>query len=208
MLKRINVFVGGSSDISISQNYADVALELGRKFNERDYNIVFDGCYGLPFLAFSEINDSTNSIILRTDYYNNNYIYNTGGLLCRYRNQSEFTSHILKESDAFIFMKGKIATLSEIMYVINSKKNKEHDKPIVILNVNHEWDDLCSLLNTLEIDSIYYITDSVIDALKYMEERLFDKNSSFYKLYVNPSCYLGRSVPIIEEEFSKKNPLL
>ena len=207
-MKRINVFVGGSSDKTISQNYADVALELGQKINERDYNIVFDGCYGLPYLAFKEINDSTNSIILKTEYYNNNYIYNTGSLLCKYRNQSDFTSHFLKECDAFIFMKGKIATISEITYVINAKKNKEHDKPIIILNVNHEWDELCCLLNTLGIDSLYYITDSVIDALNYMEERLFDENSSFYKLYVNPSCYLGRSVPIIEEIYYKKNTLL
>ena len=208
MLKRINVFIGGSSDISISQKYIDIALELGKKINERDYNIVFDGCYGLPFLTFSELNDSTNSIILRTEKYNNNYIYKTGAMLHECRDQSEFTRCILKESDAFIFMKGKTATLSEIMYVINAKKNKEHDKPIIIMNINNEWDELCNLLNTLGIDSTYYITDNVIDALNHLEKELFNKNSNFYKLYVSPSCYINRTKPIIEENNSKELKLL
>ena len=50
MFKAINVFMGGSTDKNISQDYYDAVVELGKKINERkDYTIIFDWCLGLLF---------------------------------------------------------------------------------------------------------------------------------------------------------------
>ena len=136
MLKTINIFIGGSTDQNISKFYYDAAIELGKKINEgKDYTIIFDGCLGLPFLVFNELDYPDRVTIYKTRYYNNDYIFKCGALIHQFDYQSDFISSITKESDAMIFMKGGPSTTAEIMHSIISKINKEHDKPIVILNI-------------------------------------------------------------------------
>ena len=197
MMKKINIFVGGSTDKNISQSYYSNAIELGKKINERkDYTITFDGCLGLPYLVFNELDFSSRAIIFKTRYYNNEYINDSSAIIHDFRYQSEFISEISEVADAMIFMKGGPSTVAEIMYLIDSKKNKEHDKPVVILNINDEWKELVHLLNSFEMENVYYITDNITDALNYVEQQLFDTSSSFYR-YVQ---YMERTGPIIENE--------
>ena len=93
-----------------------------------------------------------------------------------------------------IFMKGGTSTIAEIMYAIEAKKNRQHDKPIVILNINDEWKELVNLLDSLKMFNIYYVTDNIIDALNHVETQLFDEKSSFNH-YLR---YMERKEPIIE----------
>ena len=199
MFKKINIFIGGSTDKNISQSYYNVAIELGQKINERkDYLITFDGCLGLPYLVFNELDYTSRAMIYKTCYYSNDYIFKSSAIVCEFRHQSDFIRSISENSDAMIFMKGGSSTIAEIMYAIDAKKNKEHDKPIVILNVNNEWKELDDLLNSFNIDNIYYITDNVIDALNYVETQLFDEKASFNH-YLQ---YMERKEPIIEIKHS------
>lgn len=193
MYKKINIFIGGSINQNISQNYKQLAIELGQKINERkDWTITFDGCLGLPFLVFNELNDSSECIIYKTRYYTNEYIYQTSAIIHEFKTQSDFISCIPRESDAMIFMKGGTSTIAELMYAIECKKNQEHDKPIIILNVNHEWNDFIGLLNTLGNSNLYFITDNVTDALNYIEAELFKPTSSFF---MNFASYIERKNP-------------
>lgn len=197
MLKKINIFIGGSTNQTISQSYFETAIELGKKINERkDYLITFDGCLGLPYLVFNELDYTSRAMIYKTCYYSNDYIFKSSALVHEFRHQSDFIRSISENSDAMIFMKGSSSTIAEIMYAIDAKKNKEHDKPIVILNINNEWKELVDLLNSFNIDNIYYITDNVIDALNYVEKQLFDKSSSFS----HDLQFLERKEPIIESD--------
>jgi len=199
MFKKINIFIGGSTDKNISQSYYNVAIELGQKINERkDYLITFDGCLGLPYLVFNELDYTSRAMIYKTCYYGNDYIFKSSAIVREFRHQSDFIRSISENSDAMIFMKGGSSTIAEIMYAIDAKKNKEHDKPIAILNVNNEWKELVDLLNSFNVDNIYYITDNVIDALNYIETQLFDKKASFNH-YLQ---YMERKEPIIETKHS------
>lgn len=196
MLKTINIFVGGSTDKNISEGYYNVAVELGQKINERkDYTITFDGCLGLPFLVFNELESSSRATVFKTRYYGNKYIFESHAKICDFREQSDFIRCMPEVADAMIFMKGGASTITEIMYAIDAKKNNEHDKPIVILNVNDEWIELVGLLNSLELDDIFYVTDNVTDALNYVEEQLFNESSSFYRY----TQYMERREAIIEQ---------
>lgn len=203
MMKSIEVFVGGSTDISISDAYHNTAIELGQMINERkDYNIIFDGCFGLPFLTFSELDDTSRAIVFQTRYYCNDYVYSTHALLCTFRTQSEFIGAIPDRSDAMIFMKGGASTIAEIMHCVEAKKNGEHDKPIVILNVNDEFSDFVNLLDSLNIDDTYYVTDNVLDGLNYIEGELFSDKSSFKHHFVQ---FMERKDPIIVEKVRTNN---
>lgn len=182
-------------DQNISTNYRNVAIELGKKINERDYNIIFDGCYGLPFLAFNQLENKTRATMYFTDHNPIPNIY--GPATWSYPDQATVTKAFIDSSDACLFMKGTSGTVSELIYAIDTKKNKVHNNPIVILNLNHEWDVLIDLLDTFHLKDLYYVTDDVIDALNYIEAHLYDNKSFFYNHWVKRG-YLERTEPIIE----------
>lgn len=195
MLKTIDIFIGGSTQPNLSQAYYDIAVELGQEINKReDYTITFDGCLGLPYLVFSQLDYTSRATIYKTRYYGNDYIFKTSAKISDFRHQSNFIKTIPENSDAMIFMKGGTSTITEIMYAIETKKNKEHDKPIVILDINNEWQIFVNLLQSLDIDNIYYVTDNITDALNHIETQLFDKNNSFSH-YLQ---YMKRKNPIIK----------
>lgn len=205
MQKVINLFIGGSIDKLMSNNYLEIAQELGSIINERDYRIVFDGCAGLASVVFENINRPKSAHILHTRYYGSNYIdnyYSHGSFkinsVFELENQSKMTDAVIEDSDALIFMKGQTWTLEELLRVINGNKNNEYNKPVVILNVNNEWDDLVNLLSSCMVDEYYYVTDNVMDAFNYIEKKLFEKTSSYYKNYVY-TRHAERQYPIIEE---------
>ncbi len=89
---------------------------------------------------------------------------------CKY--QSEVTKTLIDWSDHMIFLKGNSGTLTELFYALDTKKNKEHNKSICILNINHEWDSLEKLLNTLGLEDLYYIADNTQKAIQYIESQI------------------------------------
>lgn len=68
MYEKIKLFIGGSTNVS-SKSYALFAKELGEVINERDYNIIFDGCFGYPYLVYNEIDDLERSVVYYNDLY-------------------------------------------------------------------------------------------------------------------------------------------
>ena len=201
MLKDINVFIGGSINANMSDCYTSFANELGDLINNRDYKIIFDGCSGLPSIVFKKINEFDRATVCYTEHYMAHYsnwneyqhvIYRS----LQMKNQSEMTDTIIELSDAFIFMKGQLGTLEELFRTINGKKNNEHDSPIVIVNINHEWDDLINILDMCGANDLYYVSDNPIDCLNYIEKQLYSESSTFYKHYVF-NGYAERCKPII-----------
>ena len=196
MDKQIDLFIAGSMDQNISEAYKEAAIQLGKKINERDYNILFDGCYGLSFLTFNGLENKTRASMFWSARQRIPDI--EGTVTWELNNQAAVTRAFVHNADACIFMKGTSGTVSELIYAIDAKKNKEHHNPIVILNINHEWDVLTNLLDTFGLEDLYYITDNVIDALNYIETSLYDKDSNFYNTWVKWN-YLKRTEPILED---------
>lgn len=207
MLKEINIFIGGSTTKNVSYNYINAAKELAQKIDQRDYKIVFDGCSGLPSIVFETLTGFDRAIICYTEHYHSDYLqeslYSKNRIKInqsiQLKKQSEMTDTVIDLADALIFMKGQMGTLEEIFRVINGKKNKEYDKPVAILNINHEWDDLINLLNSCNVNEFYYVADNVVDCLNYIETSLYAETSNFYKLYVENN-YIERLTPIIETD--------
>lgn len=190
MYEKIKLFIGGSTNVS-SKSYALFAKELGEVINERDYNIIFDGCFGYPYLVYNEIDDLERSVV----YYND--LYRRPDVSCcviQFDCQSNVCDFFINTSDAMIFMKGGSGTIAEVMRAIDKRKNAEHDKPIVIININHEWDLLIDLLASLNISEYYYVCDNIFDCLNYIEKNLYSKDSSFL---TRNGSYLDRFEPII-----------
>ena len=202
MYKKIELFVGGSTNQNITEKYKEAAVLLGKKANDREYRIIFDGCKGLPSLVYDQLEYFNYGTIVYDCYHSlakeyNNCLY--GPNIISLNKQSDVTKALIDNSDALFFMKGGIGTIAEITQAIDKKKNKEHDKPIVILNLENSWDELITFLNTFNLSDLYYVTDNVIDGLNYIERELYSENSKFYSDYLKYSSCLERDYPIIEE---------
>lgn len=68
-------------------------------------------------------------------------------------------------SDILVFLKGGSGTLAELFHAIDTKKNGEHKKPILILNIQDEWNDLIRLLEPLKLNSLYEIMYTPVDLI-------------------------------------------
>jgi uncharacterized protein (TIGR00730 family) len=82
-----------------------------------------------------------------------------------------------KISDAVITLAGGYGTLEEISEMIVQKQLGYNNKPLVILNTNHFYDHLLAFFEETiiqrfaipESKSLYYVTDSVKDAINYIK---------------------------------------
>ena len=82
-----------------------------------------------------------------------------------------------ERSDAFIALPGGYGTLEEILEIITLKQLKYHNKPIVILNINHFYDNLldqfatfiCQQFAKPECRELYFVTGDIAAALDYID---------------------------------------
>ena len=82
-----------------------------------------------------------------------------------------------ERSDAFIALPGGYGTLEEILEIITLKQLRYHNKPIVILNINHFYDKLLEQFETvidqqfakIECKELYFVTADISLALDYID---------------------------------------
>ncbi len=184
--RRPHIFVAGSTDEKISKEYNIAAQKIGKAICENNYTLVFDGAYGLPGLAAAQFlrkkeADFDNVLICacnQTHRLPYEWIRQLNALMIKCEKQSDVTRTLIKESEYMIFMKGSTGTLTELFQAIDTKKNKEHNKMIIVLNMAHQWDEVENLLKTLDIAELYQIANTPEEAMGYIKE---DLNKLGYK---------------------------
>ena len=75
---------------------------------------------------------------------------------------------MLEKSDAIVALVGGIGTLDEITEIIELKKQKHHNKPIIILNSENFYEGLISQLNKMKEDGFI---DNNLDDLIYFANK-------------------------------------
>lgn len=190
MERRIGIFVSGSTDSNISKEYRQAAIQFGRMIDIKKHNIIFDGCDGLPGIVASQLPKFNDNLeIAYTSERGHSFYF--GGLNkwpCARVNggfsyQSEVTRALLDWSDVAVFFKGGSGTLAELFHAIDTKKNREHLKPIIILNLGHQWDELLHILQPLNLSHLYNIVDSPKKVIEYIENniKISSYNNVIYK---------------------------
>lgn len=82
-----------------------------------------------------------------------------------------------ERADAFIALPGGFGTMEELLEIITLKQLKYHQKPVVILNINHYYDTLRALFEHIinerfainQSAKLYYFTEDPQDAIDYIE---------------------------------------
>lgn len=189
MERRIEIFVSGSTNPNISKEYNQAAKEFGKMIDTKKHNVIFDGCDGLPGVVASQIAKPNDNLeIALTSYFGgvnkiiNNWPY--ARINGTFRYQSEVTRALLDWSDVAVFFKGGSGTLAELFHAIDTKKNREHNKPILILNIQNQWDYLIKLLEPLGLNHLYIVMDTPQKVMEYIQKNI--RINSYYMAEYGP----------------------
>lgn len=173
MERRIEIFVSGSTNPHISEEYFKAAKEFGQMLNKEKHSIVFDGCLGLPGVVASQIKiPNDNLSIAYTTNQNLPYEWPGASRNGNFKYQSQVTKALLDWSDVAVFFKGGTGTLTELFHAIDTRKNREHRKPIIIVNIENQWDDLLKILEPLELGHLYHIVENPKEVIQIIQENI------------------------------------
>lgn len=184
----MNVCIYGASSNAIDKIFLDTAYSLSASLAKRGHTLVFGGgANGVMGATARGARDNGGKMIGVAPTF-----FTVDGVL--YDNCTEFIytetmrerKKILEDkSDAFIIAAGGIGTMDEFFEILTLKQLEQHDKPIVIYNVNGFYDDLLAMLQktadknfmkhkSLELYSVFDNEDDIIDYIENYKPQDFD----------------------------------
>lgn len=177
----MNICVYGASSNTLDNIYISAAEELGREIGKKGHTLVFGcGAEGVMGGCARGAKETNAKIIGITPTF-----FNVDGMLfdnCTEVHRTETMRErkkLLEElSDAFVIAPGGIGTFDEFFEILTLKQLSRHSKAIVILNINHYYDELLAFLDKAvkeeflrdETLNIFTTFDNVKDVIDYIED--------------------------------------
>jgi uncharacterized protein (TIGR00730 family) len=175
------ICVYSSSSCAIDKVYFEAAEELGREIAKRgDVFLYGGGLTGLMGAAAKAVHINGGRVVgvIPKALNVKGIVYETCDELVVTDGMRERKALMDSRSDAFVSLPGGYGTLEETLEIITLKQLRYHNKPIVILNIHGFYDKLLEQFE-ITIDQkfakedckkLYYVTDSVQNALNYVDE--------------------------------------
>lgn len=174
------ICVYSSSSRTIERIYFDSAADLGREIAVRGDIMIFGGgMTGLMGATAEAVHENKGKVIgvIPKALNVKGVVYETCDELVITEGMRERKGIMDSRADAFIALPGGYGTLEEILEIITLKQLRYHDKPIVILNINGFYQKLLEQFENIieqnfakhECEKLYYVTDSVNEALDYID---------------------------------------
>lgn len=145
----MRIFIGCSASNNVPIKYINLAGEIADKLSKMDNKLVFGGSergmMGKCYLSF-KFNDKKVKGISDVSY-----IDELEGLECDASSVANSTferAKLLYESAQIIlFLPGGIGSMSEIFSMLEEKRTRNDNKPIIIYNYDGFYDDLLNMIN-------------------------------------------------------------
>lgn len=148
--------------------YEDAARELGRSLAENGFGLVYGGAsIGLMGAVADEaINHGSDAVGVIPTFMLEHEIAHQGLTKLHVTDTMHTRKAIMAEyADAFVTLPGGLGTLEEIMEIATWRQLYQHEKPMIIMNINGFYDRL-------------------IDHLRFTVEQGFMKQQDFERLVV------------------------
>lgn len=179
-MKNVCVFLSAQE---LDPKYTDPSLELVRRLVEHNYGFVYGGSErGLMKHAADEVRKSGGKIIAVCSEEFRSVWRKDVDELIECANIPERKRKIIEVSDALVVLPGGAGTLDEFTEIVENKKWGDINKPLILLNINSFWDGLITQWQRMQdegfinadkpMDSLVFITDSVEEAINYLNESL------------------------------------
>ena len=142
----------GSGSRKINKKYTDEAYELGRILAEYGHTLVFGGGdTGMMGACAKGIHDNNGkSLGIAPEWIGNfeplceecsEFIY--------VDSMDERKNKFVENSDAFIITPGGIGTLDEFFEIITLKKLKQHNKEIIVFNIDGFYNKMLEMIDEM-----------------------------------------------------------
>lgn len=176
----MNICLYGSGSRKINEIYTNAAYELGCEMAKRNHTLVFGGGdTGMMGACARGVHDNDGkSIGIAPEWIGNfeplcekcsEFIY--------VDTMDERKTEFVKNSDAFIISPGGIGTLDEFFEIITLRKLKQHDKEIVVFNIDGFFDKMFEMIDEMaekgflyKQDEIFKIANSIDDIFEILNE--------------------------------------
>lgn len=176
----MKIFIGCSSSNEISSEYKVVTKYLSETIS-KDNDLVF-GCEnrGLMGVCYNEFLNNNREIIgICYKMYEDDLKGLTLNKVYMVDTLEESTKKLEELSDLIIFLPGAYGTLSEFIYILESKRTKLHNKDIILFNINGFYDDMLDMFNKIYnkvsnkyvFDDLCKVFNSVDDIKNYIDSK-------------------------------------
>ena len=169
----------GSGNKKIKKEYIEIGYDLGYELSKRNHTLVFGaGNHGMMGNVAKGVKENNGEIIGITPKWMEEFElpFKDCDKLIKTKSMDERKQLFLENSDGFIIAPGGIGTLDEFFEIITLKKLKQHNKPIVIFNINNYYNKMIEFLNFIEDEKFLYsdslqfeVCESIDETLNYLE---------------------------------------
>ena len=168
----------GSGSRKIDEKYTDEAYELGCVMAEYGHTLVFGGgATGMMGACAKGVHDNNGkSIGIAPEWIGDfeplceecsEFIY--------VDSMDERKNKFVENSDAFIISPGGIGTLDEFFEIITLKKLKQHDKEIIVFNIDGFYNKMLDMINEMgekgflyKQEELFKIANSIAEIREYL----------------------------------------
>ncbi len=176
----MNICLYGSGSRKIDEIYTDAAYELGCRMAENGHTLVFGGGdTGMMGACARGVHDSNGKTLGIAPEWIGNFepLCDECSDFIYVDSMDERKNKFLENSDAFIISPGGIGTLDEFFEIITLKKLKQHDKEIIVFNINHFFDKMIEMIDEMgekgflyKQEELFKVTDDIDEIIQYIEK--------------------------------------
>ena len=183
----MKLFIGCSSSDYIEEKYniecQNLLLDLFKDNNDLIFGASDTGIMGLSYRIAK--NNNRKVIGICPEVYKEDFKKLKCDKEIITKTVGERTNDLIEQSDILIFLPGGVGTIYELLSAIESKRSHEYNKPIIIYNMYHYFDELLITLEktyhenftSLKVKENYVVFNNKKDILEYIKESQKNKLS-------------------------------
>lgn len=169
----MNICLYGSGSRQIDDIYTDEAYKLGCELAKNGHTLVFGGGEtGMMGACAKGCHDNNGKTIGIAPEWIGNFepLCESCSEFIYVDSMDERKNKFLENSDMFIISPGGIGTLDEFFEIITLKKLNQHDKEIIVFNMNNFFDKMFEMIDEMGEKGFLYKQSELFKKAYTIEE--------------------------------------
>lgn len=175
----MNICLYGSGSRKIDKIYTDEAYKLGCALAQKGHTLVFGGGdTGMMGACAKGVHDNNGKSLGIAPEWIGEFepLCNDCSEFIYVDSMDERKNKFVENSDAFIISPGGIGTLDEFFEIITLKKLKQHDKEIIVFNIDGFFNKMFEMIDEMgdkgflyKQEEIYRTANTIDEIFKFLD---------------------------------------
>ncbi len=175
----MNICLYGSGSRKIDKIYTDEAYKLGCALAQKGHTLVFGGGdTGMMGACAKGVHDNNGKSLGIAPEWIGEFepLCNDCSEFIYVDSMDERKNKFVENSDAFIISPGGIGTLDEFFEIITLKKLKQHDKEIIVFNIDGFFNKMFKMIDEMgdkgflyKQEEIYRTANTIDEIFKFLD---------------------------------------